>query len=155
MVLIKENIEKGRSVYKDNNLIRKNYFNKDIVWLLDHMEIMDNIMPGYIVGGGTILQGVYINMINLPGIRADKFIHTPEFIKKIYNFCLELNTKTYPYYHGDWVLSNMFIDEDVIYMCDWDNVGKHPSDQAMTKLYSDLYSAFGDQFKEIYDSATI
>ena len=94
-------------------------------------------------------------MVVLPGIRADKFEHTDEFIKKIYTYCLELNRLTSPYYHGDWVLSNMFVDGDTIRMCDWDNVGKHSINEVNEKLYSDLYSAFGDKFKEIYDTATI
>jgi hypothetical protein len=42
-------------------------------------------------------------------------------------------------------------------MCDWDNVGQHPEDEVMAKLYSDLISAFGNEKfrKAINDTAGI
>ena len=38
------------------------------------------------------------------------------------------------------------IDGDNMYMVDWDNVGLYSEEQIMTKLHSDLKSAFGDKF---------
>jgi len=155
MDLIKENIEKARSVYLNKNSIRKYWDNKSFDWVMNHVKILDKLMPGYIKGAGVQFNKVYIDMNILPGTRADSFEHTTDFIRKIYQFCIEENKRTQPYYHGDWVLSNMFIDNDIIRLCDWDNVGKHSENEVKEKLYSDLYSAFGDKFKEIYDTTTI
>jgi RIO-like serine/threonine protein kinase len=79
-------------------------------------------------------------------VPANTFPHTKEFIDKIYNFCINNINTTSPYAHGDWVLSNILIDDDDIHIIDWDNVGIYSPTEILEKLHSDLKSAFGDKF---------
>ena len=85
----------------------------------------------------------------VPGIPANTFEHTPEFVKRIYEFCIDSVKQTRPYVHYDWVLSNIMIDGDNIYLVDWDNVGLYKEKEIMDKMYSDLRSAFGEKFDEM------
>jgi RIO-like serine/threonine protein kinase len=88
------------------------------------------------------------------GKPASGFIHSDEFIKKIYNFCLSNIRETYPYVHGDWVLSNIIIHEDNIKMCDWDNLNIYPREDIIIKLHKDLESSFGDKFNKFKNDST-
>jgi RIO-like serine/threonine protein kinase len=108
-------------------------------------------MPGYVQSHGIEDSSMYICFNIIPGTPANTFEHTPEFIDKIYNFCVSNIKETEPYAHGDWVLSNIIIDGDNMYMVDWDNVGIYNPKEVLTKLKSDLKSAFGDKF----DTASI
>lgn len=157
MTLLKHDPIKHRSVYLTHRYVKKYWHSRDIEWVLNHMKILDNIMPNYVKGFGQDNNGVYILFDRLEGVSASSFEHSTEFMRKVYHYCLELNASTKPYYHGDWVLSNMLIDSmGTIRMCDWDNVGLHSEEEVSEKLYSDLISAFGDKFKEIYnDTASI
>lgn len=155
MNLLKDNPSKHRTVYSDHHYVKKHWRDKTVDWMLNHIKILDLIRPNYVKGCGIDSSGVYILFDILPGTLADTYPHTDDFIRTILNYCLELNESTKPFYHGDWVLSNMLIDSDnTIRMCDWDNVGLHTIEEVKEKLYSDLYSAFGDRFKEIYDDTT-
>lgn len=149
MDLIKENLIKHRSVYGNKNFIRKYWHNKSARWVRLHAITVASIVPDYILDVGVDCSGPYIDMYILPGITADKFEHTDEFIKRIYNFCLQNIKDTQPYVHGDWVLSNIIINGDEIGICDWDNIGVYPEEEVMKKLQSDMLSAFGDKFLEV------
>lgn len=153
MRLVKENTVKRRVVYEDHRYFKKYWLDKSFEWVINHVKILDIVMPNYVQGFGHDGTGVYILFSKLPGIPADTFEHTPQFCSRIYQYCRALNERTQPYYHGDWVLSNILIDGDNIYMCDWDNVGKHSINDVNEKMYADLESAFGTLFEEIYDDA--
>lgn len=156
MILIKENLIKKRSVYKLNDRIRKYHHDKNLSWIKNHAIMVASVVPNYIIDVGEDCTGPFIDMEILVGQPANTFEHTTEFIKKIYNFCLKNIEDTNPYAHGDWVLSNMFIDKENIRLCDWDNIGVYSKDEILDKLHSDLYSAFGKKFFEVInDSASI
>ena len=89
---------------------------------------------------------MWIDTNKIEGELASTFEHTPDFVKRIENFCLNhYFTKTKPYAHGDWVLSNMIIRDDEISLIDWDNCGIYPEPQILHKMQLDLKSAFGDK----------
>jgi RIO-like serine/threonine protein kinase len=154
MELIKENKEKKRSVYFNNGCYRKIWAYERSEWIHKHVKMLGHVMPNFVVGYGLD----YIDYKVIPGTTANKFEHTDEFIRKIYNFCLENIKLTKPWVHGDWVLSNIIIQPDnSMVMIDWDNLGIYREDAYMDKLHSDLISAFGkEKFnKAIYDSTSI
>ena len=81
---------------------------------------------------------------------ANTFEHTPRVCKKrIYEFCIDSVKQTRSYVHYDWVLSNIMIDGDNIYLVDWDNVGLYEEKEIMDKMYSDLRALFGEKFDEM------
>ena len=156
MELIKVNPDKHRSVYRlDSGIIRKYWHLESSEWITSHVTLLNKIVPGYIIDSGKDNLGVWIDVTPLSGIAANNIIHTDEFIIKIYNSCLKNITETAPYVHGDWVLSNMFVDGDNVKFCDWDNVGIYPKEEVMNKLFKDLESAFGKRFKELINDSTI
>jgi hypothetical protein len=150
MELIKATRDKNRAVYRlVNGLYRKYWFDKSFAWVVSHADALSTVAPGYLVDRGENELGVWIDTIALPGIPASTLPHTDEFIKRIYNFCLDNIKNTQPYAHGDWVLSNIIIDGDNMQMCDWDNVSIRTQEEALEKLHSDLESAFGNKFVEV------
>lgn len=149
MVLIKENIVKKRSVYKGDTFIRKYWHDQNEQWIDSHIKILEQLIPGYVLSSGKDDTGCYINFKILPGKCANEFEHTDAFVKKIYEFCLKNIEETKPYAHGDWVLSNMFIDGNTVQMCDWDNVGMYSKTEIIEKIKKDLLSAFGERFLEV------
>ena len=89
---------------------------------------------------------MYIDYHIVPGTPANTFAHTPQFIKRIHDFCHETLEQTLPYAHYDWVLSNIMIDGDNTYLVDWDNVGIYSPEEINTKIEKDLKSAFGGSY---------
>ena len=63
--------------------------------------------------------------------------------------CIDSIQQTSPYVHYDWVLSNILIDGDNMYLVDWDNIGIRNPLEIHDKLESDLRSAFGEKFDEM------
>ena len=111
-------------------------------------------MPGFVIDYGND----YIDYKVIECFTANTVEHTDKFINKIYNFCLENIKATKPWVHGDWVLSNIIIQpDDTMIMIDWDNIGIYREEEYLSKLHTDLISAFGeDNFKRaINDSASI
>lgn len=150
MILLKENKIKQRQVWKLDNCIQKRWYSRNIDWLEDHISILDNIFPNYVISYGKDINFVYANFEILPGTVANVIPHTEDFVLQIYDFCIENIKSTYPYAHGDWVLSNMIVnDKNVIKMCDWDNIGIYSKEEILNKLHSDLSSAFGTIFNNI------
>lgn len=151
MELIKENKEKHRAVFKLNNTtIRKHWYNNSSEWLEDHVKILNQIFPGYVVNYGSLIPGgVYADFKKIEGVSASTFPHTDEFVERIYNFCLENIKSTSPYVHGDWVLSNIIINGNEIKMCDWDNVSIRTDAEVSKKLEKDLISAFGEKILKV------
>ena len=146
MKLIKENTEWGRKVFELEDRFRKEWTVIDRERLEEHIIILDEVMEGWVIDWGVDDEKMFIEYHKVPGTPASEFVQTPQFIKKIYDFCKFTINETSPYAHYDWVLSNIMIDGDKMYMVDWDNVGLYNEEQIMTKLHSDLTSAFGDKF---------
>lgn len=149
MKLIKVNKEKQRRVYKGNGFYRKEWLFEDLEYFEEHIDIMEELRPGYILNSGCASGKMFVEVKEIAGVPANTFEHTNEFIKKIYNFCLNNIEETQPYAHGDWVLSNIIIDGNNIEMVDWDNVGIYQPNIAIEKMHNDLHSAFGDKFNEV------
>lgn len=157
MILIKENLQKKRQTWKTDNFYRKVWLFVDTVWLDHHLDLLNQVVPNYVLDSGYDDKSMWIDYNIIPGITASKFEHTDDFIKNIYAFCLRNIEETKPYVHGDWVLSNIIIDGENIQMCDWDNLNIYPRDEILKKLHKDLESAFGKKFNEVIkdDSASI
>ncbi len=149
MVLIKENKEKHRSVFFDGENYVKVWGNTTPQWISEHVSILNELVPNYVIEYG----GNWIKFKTVQGTPASEFDHTEEFINRVYNFCLEQIEKTLPYAHGDWVLSNIIIKEDSMFMVNWDNVGIYPKEEIYKKLHNDLKSAFGEKYK--YDTTVV
>jgi RIO-like serine/threonine protein kinase len=142
MELIRENKEKHRATYFCGDRYRKVWTNTTPKWISDHVQLLKEQVPNYVLDFGNN----WIDYKIIEGTPASKFPQTPEFIERIYDFCLDNVTEILPYVHGDWTLSNMIIDGDKITMCDWDNLGIYPMDEVYDKLHRDLLSSFGDPF---------
>ena len=142
MKLVRKNIEKNRSVYLDKDHYIKVWGNVTPKWISDHVLVLNELVPGYVADYG----GNWISFNIVQGTPASEYPHTPEFVERIYKFCLTQIESTAPWYHGDWTLSNMIINGDTITMIDWDNVGQYNQKEVMEKLHSDLKSAFGNLY---------
>lgn len=149
MILLKEDKIKKKEVWKYSNYIQKIWYQRDVDWLLSHVKILNKINPGYILSYGSKENYIYLNSIILPGTSISVLPHNDNLIKKVYNFCFKNLEDTKPYVHGDWVVSNMIIHDDVINLCDWDNVGIYNRQEVINKIHDDLYSSFGERFKEL------
>jgi|TARA_Y200000002_G_scaffold381666_1_gene396310 RIO-like serine/threonine protein kinase len=149
MELIKENKEKLRRVYKGANFYRKQWDFTNQEWLDDHIDIMEEVRPGYIINHGVEGGRMFIDTKIIEGTVANTLPHTPEFVKSIYDFCLQNINETQPFAHGDWVLSNIIVQGDSYELIDWDNVGVYQPNVVFDKLESDLRSAFGEKFDEM------
>jgi hypothetical protein len=146
MVLIKSTPDKNRSVFELNDCYRKIWNFKDVQRLEKHVSIMKGIWPDYILRYGWTDDSMWLDVKKIEGTLASKLEHTDEFIKKVYSFCLKNIKRTSPYAHYDWVLSNIIVNGDEMFLIDWDNVGIYTYQDVHNKLISDLKSAFGDKF---------
>lgn len=149
MVLIKENLQKKRQTWKFNDYYRKVWLFKDLVWQKQHVELLNEVVPNYVLSFNHDDNNMWIDYHIVPGVPASTFLHTDEFIKRIYDFCIKNINETRPYAHGDWVLSNILVDGDTLRLCDWDNLNIYPEEDKITKLKLDLRSAFGKRFDEV------
>ena len=149
MELIKKNTDKKREVYKLDDRYRKVWYVDDEFALEEHVSILDKVIPGYVIDYGVTQNSMFIDYHIVPGKPANKVPHTPEFFKRIYNFCHETLDQTLPYAHYDWVLSNIMLDGNNTYLVDWDNVGIYSPEEIQTKMESDLRSAFGERYDEM------
>jgi RIO-like serine/threonine protein kinase len=154
MELIRENIVKKRKVFRTNSFIRKYWYDKDLLWVQSHATLLESIIPNYVLNVGEDHSGVFLDMKIVEGIPASNFPHNVNFVKRIYNFCLNNIKETSPYVHGDWTLSNMIINDEKITMVDWDNVGIYSEKEIQIKLESDLVSAFGHLYYEALKNDT-
>lgn len=146
MDLIRENKQKKRAVFKVGNYFKKVWYVKDMKWLSDHINLLNEYVPGYVKAHGWEEDCMWILFNPIPGVPASELEHTPEFVSKVYKFCLENIKQTAPYAHGDWVLSNIIVNGDKMSMCDWDNLNLWPKNDIKKKLHRDLKSAFGEKF---------
>jgi len=154
MELIRENKEKQRAMYFCGDRYRKVWGNISPEWIYRHVKLLDRIVPDRVLTYGKD----YIEYKIVEGTTANLREHTDEFIKQIYEFCLENIQATKPWVHGDWTLSNIVIRPDGhLVMIDWDNLGMYREEDYMNKLHNDLISAFGEKKfrKAINDTASI
>jgi RIO-like serine/threonine protein kinase len=149
MELIKENIQKHRKVYKLKDRYRKIWSDNRANWIINHVEILNKINPGYVLDFGID----FIDYKIVLGYPANTILHSDSFCFTICDFVFNENKRTYPYAHGDWVLSNIIVNEDKFTLIDWDNVGIYTDDDINKKIYSDLTSAFGiERIQKYYDT---
>jgi RIO-like serine/threonine protein kinase len=144
MKLIRENKEKQRRTYFCEDRYKKVWDSTSPDWISEHVELLKKHVPGYVLDFGTN----WIDYTIIPGVPASTLSHSPEFINRVYQFCLDSIVETSPYVHGDWTLSNILVDGDTLRLCDWDNLGIYPMDEVKSKLISDLTSAFGTAFQK-------
>jgi RIO-like serine/threonine protein kinase len=144
MKLIRENKEKQRTIYFCGDRYKKVWENATPEWVEHHAQLLRKYLPGYVLDFG----GNWIDYAIIPGVPASTVEHTPEFINRIYKFCLDSIVDTYPYVHGDWALSNILVDGDNLRLCDWDNLGVYPMEEVKAKLITDLTDAFGKTFQQ-------
>jgi RIO-like serine/threonine protein kinase len=139
MKLIRENKEKQRSVFFNEDRYVKVWGSRPTIWITEHVKLLHVHVPGFVLAHGND----WISYKIIPGVPASEFPHTPAFVKRIHEFCIKQIDETRPWFHGDWSLSNMIIDGDNITMIDWDNLGQYSEEAIQTKLNFDLKSAFG------------
>ena len=149
MILIKENLEKRRKVYKENNKYIKIWDDIQPSWISNHVKLLREYCPELI----NDYSDNWISYNEIEGTPVSKLEHSNELIDKVYEFCLGSLLKTKPYVHGDWVVSNIIMKPDnSFYLIDWDNIGVYSEIEVITKLHNDLHSRFGDK---LYDATGI
>ena len=143
MDILKQNKAKHRAVYKMSDCVRKIWYYVDTDWLENHVKTLNEIVPGYILSHGSDDGYMWIDIQRIAGISANQLPATLENIERVYRFCLEGISNTWPYVHGDWAPSNIIVDGDCMTMCDWDNVGQYPEDEVSEKLGLDMFECYG------------
>ena len=146
-----------RRVYKYKTHYRKhwNFASNKFATRLpikEHVEMVNKLVPGYILGYKVLKKCMWIDYNIVPGIPASDmtvFPRTPEFITKVYNFCIDNIRETAPYAHYDWSLDNIIIDGDNLQLIDWDlcaiytdqEIKERFESQYIGQLYSKLHSS--------------
>ena len=110
-------------------------------WSVDeHIELVNTFFPGYILDYKVYKGSIWIDYKIIKGVPASEiFPKTPEFIKKIYRFCVDHYKKTAPYAHGDWILENIMIDGDNFKLIDWDHLDIYTEQEAFKRIYNDIF----------------
>lgn len=150
MDLLKRNMEKKREVYTTENSVFKYWYNRDSNWMREHSQILDRIYPGYLLDCGFTAHYCWAEYKKLPGKTAHEVEHTDALIHDLITFCLNQNKELAPYSHGDWVLSNILVDGDDFYICDWDVAGLYDTSYILSKIYNDLYNTLGSRIDKIW-----
>lgn len=143
MDILKQNKVKRRAVYKMSDCVRKVWYFLDTDWLDNHVKMLNEVAPGYVLGYGNDNGYMWIDVQRIKGIPASHLHPTLENIERVYKFCLENISQTWPYVHGDWAPSNIIIDGNDWTMCDWDNVGQYPVEEVSEKLGLDMFECYG------------
>lgn len=143
MDILKQNKVKQRAVYKMSDCVRKIWYYLDIDWLDNHVKTLNKVVPGYVLNHGSGDGYMWIDIQRIAGIPANQLQPTLENIERVYKFCLESISSTWPYVHGDWAPSNIIVDGDCMIMCDWDNIGQYPEHEVSEKLGLDMFECYG------------
>ena len=61
MDLIKKNLEKNREVYKLEDRYRKVWYDIDMDRLEEHVTILEDVIPGYVLDYGKTENSMYID----------------------------------------------------------------------------------------------
>lgn len=157
MILIKENKSKKRSVFYDGNYYYKTWHFLDIKWLENHVKLLSVYAPEILDEYSCTNNSMTLKMKEIKGTLVSSIIHSQELFNAVYSACQTNIENTYPYAHGDWVLSNMIItDQKEIKFVDWDNLSLSSKENSLLKMHKDLKSAFESKFKKfLYDSSSI
>ena len=156
MILIKENKEKKRAVFYDGQFYYKIWNFVDTNWFNNHVNLLEKYSPDLVADFFISENSMTLKMHEIKGKLGNEFAPTLEFIDMIYKACIRNMNLTSPYMHGDWVLSNMIIDDNKVKFIDWDNLRIMSEDDAIAKLHSDLKSAFVNDFERyLNDSAGV
>lgn len=152
MLLIKSDIPRKREVWLLNDRYRKiwRYSRPDL--LFRHVKLINLAFPGFIIDHGHDKQNMWVDYRIIEGIRADRILLDDEKILKIYNFCLENIRETAPFYHGDWNLSNIIVNDGNLTLIDWDTINTDTEDEMMIKMHFDLRSSIGPKFDKFIDA---
>ena len=141
-----------RKVYYNSGVIYKDKHNNDYDWekhlytknLQEFVNIMNEVMPGYILQHGKHDQDAYFFELKiLPGTNLSKYPHTKEFKKRVRDFCVESIKKTFPYSHGDWHPDNILDHNGQWTLVDWDWVGKRSLLETQQIINQRLKAIFG------------
>ena len=104
------------------------------------MEIVNKLFPGYILDYKVYSNSIWIDYNIIKGVPASEvFPKTPEFMKKVYRFCIDHYQKTAPYAHGDWILENIMVDGDNFKLIDWDHLDIYSEQEAYQRIYNDVF----------------
>ena len=144
-------INHGRKIYKYKTHYRKTIDHQDYRFgkgmygkgggmsVDEHVNMVNKLFPGYILDYKVYSNSIWIDYNIIKGVPASEvFPKTPEFIKKIYRFCVDHYKKTAPFFHGDCTLENIMVDGDDLYLIDWDRCDLYSKEEVYTDLYEDL-----------------
>jgi len=149
LTLIKHVPEKCRKVYDGGTFIRKVWSNHSLLSVASLAQRINSVFPNYIIDIGESSEGVFMDLTKLNGVLVSTLVQTDDLVKQVYKFCIDNMQHTLPYYHYDWALSNMIINNGKITLCDWDNLNLYTKSEAMQKLNDDLISAFGERYQRV------
>lgn len=151
-MLVKSNISRKREVWLLNDRYRKiwRYLRLDL--LTRHVRLVNLAFPGYIIDHGYDQEHMWVDYRIIEGVRVDTLLLDDEKILKIYNFCLKNIRETAPFYHGDWNLSNIIVNEDNFTLVDWDTINTDTEDKMLIKMHFDLRSSIGSRFDKFIDA---
>tara|TARA_Y200000002_G_C22378649_1_gene536321 strand:+ start:139 stop:639 length:501 start_codon:yes stop_codon:yes gene_type:complete len=149
MQLLQAKERKDRYTYKLDDRIRKIWYGPTpslhfkVDSLQEYIDIMNKIMPGYILDYGETTDGAYIDFKFIPGTNLLSHKHTKEFVNKFREFCINSIRDTYPYSHGDWILPNVIEHNGEWSLIDWDNVFLRTPAETRRRLNVNLKETFG------------
>ena len=102
----------------------------------EHVKLVNKFFPGYILDYKVFDNYMWIDYKIIKGIPASEvYPKTPEFIKKVYRFCLNNMRETAPYYHYDTLLENIIVDGDNFTLIDWDVLDIYDEQDAFKKIF--------------------
>ena len=144
-------INHGRKIYKYKTHYRKTIDHQDYKFgkgmygkgggmsVDEHVNMVNKLFPGYILDYKVYSNSIWIDYNIIKGVPASEiFPKTPEFIKKVYRFCVDHYKKTAPFFHGDCTLENIMVDGDDLYLIDWDRCDLYSEEEVYADLYQDL-----------------
>ena len=102
----------------------------------EHVKLVNKFFPGYILDYKVFDNYMWIDYKIIKGIPASEvYPKTPEYIKKVYRFCLNNMRETAPYYHYDTLLENIIVDGDNFTLIDWDVLDIYDEQDAFKKIF--------------------
>ena len=138
----------GRKIFKYKTHYRKiidhqNYrFGKGVrgfgggMTVHEHVKLVNKFFPGYILDYKVFDNYMWIDYKIIKGIPASEiYPKTPEFIKKVYRFCINNMRETAPYYHYDMHLGNIMVDGDNLKLIDWDSLDIYTEQEVFKKIF--------------------
>jgi RIO-like serine/threonine protein kinase len=153
MKLIKSTPERRREVWLLDDCYRKIWKYSKTDLLTRHITLLKIAAPGYVLRHGYDKNSMWVDYKIIEGVSANTLYLSDELIEKIYRFVLKHFDQTAPFYHGDWQLSNIIVNDDDFTMVDWDNINTDFRDDMLIKLHFDLRESIGSRFDSFIDPA--